>query len=160
MNEYVTLAIQEFIKDTGSKTEISLLNAKIDKLQKPSYKKVTYDISKTDINNQLAYPILKIKGMGRITELSILTSDKPKLEIYLDGRHMFNLSITPFDDLERISMFSKDITAQLIPPNYAISVRDLKFMKSFSANIYFDNSSNILGIYGKYDLCEKIVDKR
>ncbi|MCZ7404276.1 MAG: hypothetical protein O8C67_05005 [Candidatus Methanoperedens sp.] len=156
MNDIVTLAIQEFIKDTGSKTEISLLTAKIDKMKKPSYKKVTYDLSKVDINNQKAYPILKIKGMGKITELSILTDAKPKIEIYLDGRHMFNLSVTPYDDLKRITSFSKDITAQDIPPNYAVSVRNLGFRNSFMANVYFDNRSNILGIYGKYDLCEEI----
>ncbi len=151
--------VQEFVRSTEptiSKDEINRLNNKIDMLSKPKYKKATYDINKTDINNKMSYPVTKIYGMGKITELSVLTNTKPKLEIYIDGRHMFNLSLTPFDDLQKISTFSKDITADIIAPNFVVSVRDIRFKKSFETNVYFDNPSNILSIYCKYDMCEVI----
>lgn len=152
--------VQEFVRSTEPspliKDEINHLNEKIDILSKPKYKKATYDINKTDINNKMSYPVTKIYGMGKITELSVLTNTKPKLEIYIDGRHMFNLALNPFDDLQKISTFSKDITADIIPPNFVVSVRDIRFKKSFETNVYFDNPSNILSIYCKYDMCEVI----
>jgi hypothetical protein len=151
--------VSEFMKSTdsiASKDEIKQLNAKMDILSQPRYKKCTYDINRTDLNNKTSYPVTKIYGMGKITELSILTSTKPKLEIYVDNRHMFDLSITPFDDLARISSFSKDITADIIPPNYVVSIRNIGFKKLFRTDVYFDTPSNILSIYCKYDLCEVI----
>lgn len=147
--------VQQILPQIVAK-EISSMNNKIETLSKPIYRKVTYDINRTDINNKKSYPVTEIYGMGKITELSILTNAKPELEIYIDGRHMFNLTLTPFDDLARISTFSKDITADVVPPNFVISVRDIKFMKTFKTNIYFTNPSNILSIYCKYELCEEI----
>lgn len=151
--------VQEFVRSTDtlqSKDEIKHLNKKIDMLSKPKYKKATYDINRTDINGKMSYPVTQIYGMGKITELSVLTNTKPKLEIYIDSRHMFNLALNPFDDLQKISTFSKDITADIIPPNFVVSVRDIRFKKSFETNVYFDNPSNILSIYCKYDMCEVI----
>lgn len=152
MSGIVKEVIESFIKDTSVPKLIdkSVISGLVKKRYKKSSRIIHYKGSKP-VNSEI---IINETGIGKLRELSIISEQKMNPFLEVDGVNTLS-SISSWDELAKITLYTKTIVAQTNGADFILSFNDLNFKKNIFLRVDFENKGTISRVFGTYDLCEE-----